>query len=204
VPGLVGSAGNRSDDEYPDPIGPGEHAAPFAWPDANQRVAFERKVLAPDSSSSTPLPSSAMYISSWPSSAWSCQGWPVEYCGRSIVCTPKLVQPELGADLSHRPPKGGLHLIEALTRRVCHRVLPLIVLWWCRFAAPAGRLGPGWCNLSKGCSRMCSLPTWWPCSSARRSARLRPRRSTTTPTPSKPLLGAPGCDRASESCRVVQ
>ena len=111
---------------------------------------------------------------------------------------------EVGRGPFASTPERWPHLIEALTRRVCHRVLPLIVLWGCRFATPAGQLGPGWCNLSKGCSRMCSLPTWWPCSSARRSARLRPRRSTTTPTPSKPLLGAPGCDRASESCRVVR
>ena len=61
VPGLGGSAGDRSDDQCPDPIGPGKHAAPFGWPDANQGVGSSGK-CSPDSSSRTPLPSSAMYI----------------------------------------------------------------------------------------------------------------------------------------------
>ena len=115
--------------------------------------------------------------------------------GDSIVCTPKLVSPSWARTFRIDPRKVASISSSALTRRACYRALPLIVLWWCRFAAPAGRLGPGWCNLNKGCSRVCSPPTWWPCSSARRSARLRPRRSTTTPTPANrfwELLDAAG------------
>ena len=204
VPGLGGSAGDRSDDQCPDPIGPGEHAAPFGWPDANQGVAFERKVLARFKLEHAAALERDVHLLLAvlrvvvPGMAGGIRR------GDSIVCTPKLVSPSWARTFRIDPRKGGLHLIEALARRACYRVLPLIVLWWCRFAAPAGRLGPGWCNLNKGCSGVCSPPTWWPCSSARRSARLRPRRSTYYAHPSKPLLGAPGCGRAYESCRFVK
>ena len=115
--------------------------------------------------------------------------------GDSIVCTPKVVSPSWARTFRIDPRKVASISSSPLTRRACYRALPLIVLWWCRFAAPAGRLGPGWCNLNKGCSRVCSPLTWWPCSSARRSARLRPRRSTTTPAPANrfwELLDAAG------------
>ena len=112
-------------------------------------------------------------------------------------------QPELGGDLSHRPPKGGLHLLGALTRRACHRVLPFIVVWWCRFAAPSGQLGRGWCNLSKGWSGMCSRPTLVAVFVGTSVSTTSAERSTTTPSPANrcwELLDATG----HESCPVVQ
>src|SRR5207248_10385329 len=46
VPGFVGSAGDASDDQHADAIGPGEHPSAFRWPDPNRAVAPERKALA--------------------------------------------------------------------------------------------------------------------------------------------------------------
>ena len=124
--------------------------------------------------------------------------------GDSIVCTPKLVSPSWARTFRIDPRKGGLHLIEALTRRACYRVLPLIVLWWCRFAAPAGRLGPGWCNLNKGCSRVCSPPDLVAVFVGTSVSTTSAEEKHYYARPSKPLLGAPGCGRAYESCRFVQ
>src|SRR5205807_8857506 len=122
VPGFVGSAGDASDDQDADAIGPGEHASPFGGPDANRAVALERKALARFEFEHAAALERDVHL----------------FLTVRRVIVPRMAsriwreihrlhaearQSKFGADLSHRASEGAFHLIDALTRRVWHRGL---------------------------------------------------------------------------------
>src|SRR5437763_15107688 len=114
VPAFVGSAGDASDDQHADPIGPGEHTSPFGRPDANRAVAFEREALA--------------RFEFEHAAALECDVHLFLTVRRVVV--PRMArgigreiyrlyaearQSKFGADVSHRASVEGLHLTASLT-----------------------------------------------------------------------------------------
>src|SRR5258708_3266320 len=123
VPAFVGPAADASNDHHAEPIGPGEHTSPFARPDADRAIAFEREALARFKLEHAAALERDVHL----------------FLTVRRVVVPRMAsgigreiyrlyaeagQSKFGADLSHRAAEGGLHLIDALTRRVWHRVLP--------------------------------------------------------------------------------
>src|SRR5436305_2449120 len=119
VPGFVGSAGDASDDQHADPIGPGEHTSPFGRPDPNCAVALEREAIARFKLEHAAALERYVHL------LLTVRRVVVPRMAAGIRCKIDDLRTEareskFGADLSHRAPEGGLHLIKALTRHVRH------------------------------------------------------------------------------------
>ena len=203
VPGLGGSAGDRSDDQCPDPIGPGEHAAPFGWPDANQGVAFERKVLARFKLEHAAALERDVHLLLAvlrvvvPGMAGGIRREIRSSARRSSSARvgrgPFALTPERWPP-SHR----GAYTSRLLSRAPAHRVV-VVPVRRTRWAARTGLVQPQQ-GMLPGVLAPDLVAVFVGTSVSTTSAEEKHYYAH----PSKPLLGAPGCGRAYESCRFVQ